>query len=83
MDRLDGGYIKGFTDGLIKAREIIEYIDTDNRMHGHRSTIKRLSEALECAIKGREALRENPEAFVRCNSKGGYEVYEPNKSGSS
>ena len=34
-------------------------------------------EILNCAIKDREKLRENPEAFVRCTNDGGFEVYEP------
>ncbi len=83
MQKLDGGYVRGYTEGLKKALEIIEYIPTDNRLHGRKTTVKSLSEALMAAIEGREALRENPEAFVRCNSKGGYEVYEPVKGRST
>lgn len=78
MDKLDGGYIRGFTEGLKKAQEIIRYIYPDMKAHGRKKRHRELLEAFDCAIAERETLRENPEAFVRCSHKGGYEVYEPN-----
>lgn len=79
MEKLDGGYIRGFTAGLQKAQEIIKYIDFDMKLHKRRLNAKSLAEIFDIAIKEREKLRENPEAFIRCLSSGGYEVYEPNR----
>ena len=80
MDRLDGSYIKGFTAGLQKARDIVNYINDDLKYHHLRYNSKTMSQIMEAAINGRAALRENPEAFVRYNTlKKDFEVYEPKR----
>lgn len=81
MDRLDGSFNRGFTAGLQKALEIMQYISDDMRVHKRKLNAKAAIEILQAAINGRETLRENPEAFVRCLSSGGYEVYNPQKRG--
>lgn len=40
MDRLDGRYIRGFTDGLLEAKNIMGYIYADMRFHKRRITPK-------------------------------------------
>lgn len=75
MEKLDGGFIRGFTAGLQKSKEIVGYICNDMRWHKRRITAKELEKALDCAIENREELRENPDAFVRC-CKDGYEVFD-------
>lgn len=78
MDVLDGSYIKGYTAGLLMAKEIINYIGTDLKLHHVSFNKKTLLRVMDVAIAGREALRENPEAFVRFNvGKKNFEVYEP------
>jgi len=77
LDKLSGDYIRGFTAGLQKVQEIMQYIESDMKFHKRRMNTKSLMEILNCAIKDREKLRENPEAFVRCTNDGGFEVYEP------
>lgn len=77
MDKLDGSYIRGFTAGLRKAQEIVVDIKGDLKRFKRSYNSKSLSEALDAAIKGRETLRENPEAFVRYTNEGKFEVYEP------
>ena len=80
MDRLDGSYIKGFTAGLQKAKEIVNYINDDLKYHHLRYNSKTMSRIMATAINGRTALRENPEAFVRYNTlKKDFEVFEPNR----
>ena len=75
MERLDGSYIRGFTAGLQAAKEIFTYIVPDMRMHKRRMTDKEIQKIIDCAIKEREQLRENSDAFIRCCANGGYEVY--------
>lgn len=78
MDVLDGSYIKGYTAGLFMAKEIIDYIGIDLKLHHVSFNKKTLLRVMDVAIDGREALRENPEAFVRYNTgKKDFEVYEP------
>lgn len=79
IDKLDGGYIRGFTKGLQKAQEIIMCIESDMKAHKRRVNVKSLIKIFNVAIKDREKLRENQEAFVRCIGDNDYEVYEPNK----
>ena len=75
MEQIEWGYIRGYTDGLIKAREIINYICDDMKMHKRRITPKELDKVFDIAITGRAELRENPDAFVRC-IENGYEVFK-------
>ncbi len=78
MKEIEWGYINGYTDGLIKAREIISYICDDMKMHKRRITPKELDKVLHTALMGRAELRENPDAFVRC-IENGYEVFKGEK----
>lgn len=77
LDKLDGSYIRGYTAGLKKALEIVVDIEFDLKRFGKRYNSKSLSDALKVAIKDREILRENPNAFVRYTNEGKFEVYEP------
>ena len=80
MEKLDSGYIKGYTAGLQKAKEIMEYINEDLSYHHIKFNKKTVPQILSAAINGRAALRENPEAFVRYNTlKKDFEVFEPNR----
>lgn len=79
MERLDGSYIRGFTAGLQAAKEIFTCIVPDMRMHKRRMTDKEIQKIIDCAIREREQLRENPDAFIRCCANGGYEVYAKEK----
>lgn len=76
MEVLDGMYIRGFTDGLREAQKIIGYIIPDIKKHKRRPTEKTLTEVFNVAFRYREELRENPNAFIRCNSNGGFECFD-------
>lgn len=76
MERLDSGYIRGFTAGLQMAKNIMCYMYDDMKRHKRRMNNKEIEKILDCAILHREALRENPDTFIRCSSNGGYEVFD-------
>lgn len=72
-------YIQGFRVALLMVREGLTdpLLATDLKIHKipfNRQTIIRY---LDCMIENRVILRENPDAFIRCNNKidGGFEVY--------
>ena len=80
MDRLEFGYSHGYTDALCRVRNEIEWgLLDDMKRHKRRVTQKELLAVLDCMIAGREHLRDNPFAFVRCAADGGYEIYDQNK----
>lgn len=73
----DTTYIQGYTAALQDVIDTINLIQPDLKEHHRRQSYKTYHGILECMLKNRTILRENPDAFVRCNDKveGGYEVY--------
>lgn len=75
MTRLDFNYNWGFTSGLLKVKEQIDRnMYDDLRRHKVRFNVKTLGEMLDCMIENRELLRDEPRAFLRCKTGGGFEV---------
>lgn len=72
-------YIYGYTAALQDTLRIIgsESFQYDLKHHKRKQNSKTYKALLKCMIKNRAALRENPDAFVRCNDKadGGFEIY--------
>ena len=70
-------YVQGYTAALQDVLETIEIIQTDLKLHKRRQNAKTYKSIIECMIKNRAILREEPDAFVRCNDNvnGGFEVY--------
>lgn len=82
MDKLFGlQYVQGYTAALKDVLETFEGIQDDMKRHKRRQNYKSYKAIIECMLKNRVTLRENPSAFIRCNDKaeGGYEVYITNK----
>lgn len=74
------GFSYGFTRGLQCCLENMKSVIIDyKRMTGKTAREKQMDEISKVIINGREILRENPFAFVRYNSNGFFEVYEPKK----
>lgn len=72
-------YIYGYTAAL---QDVLKTISSDGfqfdlKSHKRKQNSKTYKALLECMIRNRAVLRENPDAFVRCNDKvdGGFEVY--------
>ena len=80
MERLIKGYSHGYTQALMRVKDTLNQgLAMDMKNHNIRMNTKSLQAIIDCMIKNREVLRENPWAFVRCNNKvkGGFEVYVP------
>lgn len=74
-------YVQGYTAALQDVLETIDNIQIDLKAHKRRQNNKTYRAIIECMIKNRVVLREEPDAFVRCNdnAEGGFEVYVSHK----
>lgn len=80
MDRMfDILYVQGYTAALQDVLMTIDSIQPDLQLHKRRQNYKTYKAIIECMLKNRAILREDPNAFVRCNVEGGFEVYIENK----
>lgn len=70
-------YAQGYTAALQDAIAVIDLIQTDMKRHKRKQSYKSYRAILRCMLENRTILRENPDAFIRCNDavEGGYEVY--------
>ena len=70
-------YIQGYTAALLDVRAVLDDIEYDLKIHKRRQNLKTIRQIIDCMIANRIVLRENPEAFVRCNDNadGGFEIY--------
>ena len=71
-------YVQGYTAAVQDVLKTIDYIEHDLKKHKRKQNLKTLKAIVECILKNRIILREEPNAFIRCNSEGGYEVYIEN-----
>lgn len=71
-------YNQGYTAALLDVKQILEDDNFvyDLKKHKKTMTRKSLINLLNCLIDGKTILRENPDAWVRCNnnSKYGFEI---------
>ena len=82
MDKLFGlQYVQGYTAALQDVLETFAALQDDMKQHKRKQNYKSYKAVVECMLKNRVILREEPYAFVRCNDKvdGGYEVYIQDK----
>lgn len=82
MDKLFGfQYVQGYTAALQDVLRTFEELQYDMKLHKRKQNYKNYKAVVECMLKNRVILREEPDAFVRCNDQadGGYEVYIQNK----
>lgn len=72
-------YIQGYTAALQDAVWTVEHIAEDMKLHKRRQCQTEYTNLLKCMLANRARLREDPDAFVRCNNDipGGYEVFPP------
>lgn len=78
MDKMFGyEYVQGYTAALQDVLETINDIQDDLKRHKRKQNSKTYKAIVECMLRNRVILREEPYAFVRCNdeAEGGYEVY--------
>lgn len=70
-------YVQGYTAALQDAIAVIDLIQSDMKRYRRKQNYKSYRAILRCMLENRTILRENPNAFVRCNDsvEGGYEVY--------
>ena len=70
-------YVQGYTAALLDVRAVLENIEYDLKIHKRKQNLKTMKQIIDCMIKNRVVLRENPGAFVRCNddADGGFEIY--------
>lgn len=74
-------YVQGYTAALQDVLKTIDMIQMDLKCHKRRQNYKTYKAIIECMLKNRVVLREEPGAFVRCNDKAkdGFEIYIENK----
>ena len=72
---LNADYIQGYTAALCDVRRAIPGILIDMTRQKVRITQKELDSLLKAMIESRAVLRENPDAFVRRNVNGTYEIF--------
>lgn len=70
-------YVQGYTAALQDVLETINNIQDDLKIHKRKQDSKTYKAIIECMLKNRVILREEPYAFVRCNNNidSGFEVY--------
>lgn len=70
-------YVQGYTAALQDAIAVIDLIQPHMKRHKRKQNYKSYRAILRCMLENRTILRENPDAFIRCNDsvEGGYEVY--------
>lgn len=78
MDRMfDILYVQGYTAALQDVLMTIDSIQPDLQLHKRKQNHKTYKAIIECMLKNRAILREDPNAFVRCSSTNPneFEVY--------
>ena len=70
-------YVQGYTAALQDVLETINHIQDDLKIHKRKQNSKTYKAIVECMLKNRVILREEPYAFVRCNdnAEDGYEIH--------
>lgn len=70
-------YVQGYLAALQDVQTTIADIQEDLKLHKRKQCAKTYKAIIDCMIENRAILREEPDAFVRCNdnAKNGYEVY--------
>lgn len=78
MEKIFGiEYVQGYTAALQDVLTTLECIQIDLKRHKRRQCYKTYKAIINCMLENRVILRENPDAFVRCNddARNGFEIY--------
>lgn len=66
----------GYIQALLDIKELLNYLPEDMKFHKRPRTMKEFSKVLDIIIEYRHIFRERkPIVFIRCNSKGGYDIF--------
>lgn len=70
-------YVQGYTAALQDVIDTLDNIQTDLKLHKRKQNYKTYKAILKCMLDNRAVLRENPDAFVRCNDNvdDGFEIF--------
>lgn len=70
-------YVQGYTAALQDVLQTMRNIDYDLCCHKRRRTAKTYQAIIQTMIDNRVALREHPDAFIRCSDKAstGFELW--------
>lgn len=70
-------YVQGYTAALQDVIDTLDSIQDDLKRHKRKQNYKTYKAILKCMLENRAVLRENPDAFVRCNDNvdGGFEIF--------
>lgn len=66
-------YVQGYTAALLDVLKVLDYIQPDLKRHRRRQSAKTYHGIVQCMLDNRVALREDPDAFIRCASDGTHE----------
>lgn len=68
MKRLfDAHYVGGYTAALQDVLNVIDSVQSDLKRHKLKNNKETYKAIVDCMLKNRAILRENPDAFVRYN----------------
>ncbi len=72
-------YVQGYTAALL---DVLDYFESDLfrddlKYHKRKQNLKTMAAFIRCMIDSRAILREEPDAFIRCNNDvpGGFELW--------
>lgn len=70
-------YVQGYTSALQDVIDTFRCIDEDLCRHKRRRNAKTYQAIVQCMLENRVALREHPDAFIRCTDKNqiGFELW--------
>lgn len=79
FQRLSGEYIKGYTDAILRIRDLIKSsnLQCDLRVRHTSFSLKRAIELMNVIVEERSFLREHQNAFITMNPQKQFEVRLP------
>lgn len=78
VSKLEFGFSHGFTNALQRMQELIPSAIQDYRRIRKRfPSENQLKQLFQTAIENRELIRECPEIFIRYNTNGFFEIFQP------
>lgn len=70
-------YVQGYTAALLDVLRVFDCIQLDLKIHKRKQNYKTYKGIVEAILSNRTILRENPDAFIRCNdnAENGFELW--------
>lgn len=70
-------YVQGYTAALLDVLKVFDYIQSDLKGHKRKQNYKTYKSIVETILLNRAILREDPNAFIRCNNnaENGFELW--------